>query len=227
MSEPSTTLDVRFSAPMRSPPNGLPLVERSRRRSSSGSRQSRWPAARYSARRRVARRRTALRNRPDEQKALNLRGNLHVILMTGCNRWDDGVDVVVEGDAVRVADDKMLERLAEAWTSKWDGGGDSKYATAAFITNPERLSCSGLRPPRSSRSVRAPSARPVTGSNSRRAGNGRRLGPARRSVATPSSGPTLGRREKEGARAWQRYARRVTSGSVECRRKLESAPSSE
>jgi general stress protein 26 len=58
---------------------------------------------------------------PDEQKALNLRRNSHVILMTGCNRWDEGVDMVVEGDAVRVDDDKVLERLAEAWTSKWDG----------------------------------------------------------------------------------------------------------
>ena len=31
-----------------------------------------------------------------EQKALNLRGNPHVILMTGCNHWDAGLDVVVE-----------------------------------------------------------------------------------------------------------------------------------
>lgn len=56
-----------------------------------------------------------------EQKAVNLRGNQDVILMTGCNQWDGGLDVVVEGQAVRVTDRDMLERLAEAWTRKWDG----------------------------------------------------------------------------------------------------------
>ncbi|MBO0790650.1 MAG: pyridoxamine 5'-phosphate oxidase family protein [Ktedonobacteraceae bacterium] len=58
---------------------------------------------------------------PAEQKALNLRGNPHVILSTGCNHWDSGLDVVVEGDAVQVTSDDMLERLARAWSTKWDG----------------------------------------------------------------------------------------------------------
>jgi nitroimidazol reductase NimA-like FMN-containing flavoprotein (pyridoxamine 5'-phosphate oxidase superfamily) len=56
-----------------------------------------------------------------EQKAVNLRGNQNVILMTGCNQWDSGLDVVVEGQAVRVTDRSMLQRLAEAWARKWDG----------------------------------------------------------------------------------------------------------
>jgi nitroimidazol reductase NimA-like FMN-containing flavoprotein (pyridoxamine 5'-phosphate oxidase superfamily) len=56
-----------------------------------------------------------------EQKAVNLRGNRHVILSTGCNGWDQGLDVVVEGDAVQVTDDETLRRLATAWTAKWDG----------------------------------------------------------------------------------------------------------
>src|SRR5579862_9531810 len=30
---------------------------------------------------------------PTEQKAINLRGNAHVILATGCNSWDTGLDV--------------------------------------------------------------------------------------------------------------------------------------
>lgn len=34
-----------------------------------------------------------------EQKFTNLRNNPHVVLLTGCNQWDRGVDVVVEGDA--------------------------------------------------------------------------------------------------------------------------------
>lgn len=57
----------------------------------------------------------------DEQKAVNLRSNRHVILTTGCNRWDGGLDVVVEGDAERVTDTTTLERLAAAWRTKWDG----------------------------------------------------------------------------------------------------------
>src|SRR5258708_5481967 len=56
-----------------------------------------------------------------EQKAVNLRGNPQVILMTGNNHWDEGLDVVVEGDAVQLTDDAVLKRLAAAWTTKWDG----------------------------------------------------------------------------------------------------------
>jgi nitroimidazol reductase NimA-like FMN-containing flavoprotein (pyridoxamine 5'-phosphate oxidase superfamily) len=56
-----------------------------------------------------------------EQKLLNLRANPHVVLTTGCNRWDGGLDVVVEGDAVQVTDTETLRRLAPAWAAKWDG----------------------------------------------------------------------------------------------------------
>jgi len=55
------------------------------------------------------------------QKAVNLRGNPHVILTTGCNTWKEGLDVVVEGDAVRITDQDTLERLASVWATKWDG----------------------------------------------------------------------------------------------------------
>ena len=40
-----------------------------------------------------------------EQKAVNLSRNPHVILPTGCNHWNTGIDVVVEGDAVQLTDD--------------------------------------------------------------------------------------------------------------------------
>ncbi len=56
-----------------------------------------------------------------EQKAINLSANPHVVLTTGCNGWEAGLDVMVEGDAVRVTDDATLSRLAQAWTTKWDG----------------------------------------------------------------------------------------------------------
>jgi nitroimidazol reductase NimA-like FMN-containing flavoprotein (pyridoxamine 5'-phosphate oxidase superfamily) len=67
-----------------------------------------------------------------EQKAVNLRGNPHVILSTGCNTWDRGLDVVVEGDAVQVTDDDVLRRLAAAWTAKWDGRWRYQVRDGAF-----------------------------------------------------------------------------------------------
>lgn len=56
-----------------------------------------------------------------EQKAVNLRSNPHVVLLTGCNRWDEGLDVSVEGEAVPVTDEALLGELARAWAGKWDG----------------------------------------------------------------------------------------------------------
>jgi general stress protein 26 len=57
----------------------------------------------------------------NEQKALNIKSHPHVILTTGCNGWESGMDVVVEGEAVLVRDDETLHRLAQVWTTKWDG----------------------------------------------------------------------------------------------------------
>jgi len=54
------------------------------------------------------------------QKTINLRGNPHVILTTGCNQTE-GLTVVVEGDAVRITDQDTLERLASVWATKWEG----------------------------------------------------------------------------------------------------------
>jgi Pyridoxamine 5'-phosphate oxidase len=67
-----------------------------------------------------------------EQKAVNLAGNPHVVLTTGCSRWDGGLDVVVEGDAVRVTDDELLGRLAQAWATKWDGRWRFEVRDGAF-----------------------------------------------------------------------------------------------
>jgi general stress protein 26 len=58
---------------------------------------------------------------PGEQKAVNLANNPHVVLTTGCNQWNEGLDVMVEGEAHRVMDRPTLERLATAWAAKWDG----------------------------------------------------------------------------------------------------------
>ena len=57
----------------------------------------------------------------DEVKFANLRANPHVVLIAGCNHWDRGLDVVVEGDATQVTDDAVLARVAPAFAGKWDG----------------------------------------------------------------------------------------------------------
>ena len=67
-----------------------------------------------------------------EQKAVNLRTNPHVILTTGNNDWDKGLDVVVEGDAVRVTDEDTLRRLAQAWVLKWDGQWQYQVRDGSF-----------------------------------------------------------------------------------------------
>jgi general stress protein 26 len=69
---------------------------------------------------------------PDEQKAVNLAGNPHVVLITGCNRWDQGLDVMVEGVAERVTDRATLERLAAAWATKWNGQWRFEAADGGF-----------------------------------------------------------------------------------------------
>ena len=56
---------------------------------------------------------------PDEQKARNIEGNTHCVVTTGCNKIGEGLDVVVEGDAVRVTDDARLRRLADVWQTKY------------------------------------------------------------------------------------------------------------
>jgi nitroimidazol reductase NimA-like FMN-containing flavoprotein (pyridoxamine 5'-phosphate oxidase superfamily) len=67
-----------------------------------------------------------------EQKAVNLRTNPHVILTTGRNDWEQGLDVVVEGDAVPVTDQARLRRLAQAWSEKWDGQWQYQVGDGCF-----------------------------------------------------------------------------------------------
>lgn len=67
-----------------------------------------------------------------EQKAINLATNPHVIVTTGCNQWEAGLDVVVEGEAVRVDDQALLELLAAAWATKWDGQWQFDVADGVF-----------------------------------------------------------------------------------------------
>jgi general stress protein 26 len=52
-----------------------------------------------------------------EQKARNLEHSPLVAITTGNNTWDKGLDVVVEGTAVRVTDN--LQAIADAYEAKY------------------------------------------------------------------------------------------------------------
>lgn len=69
---------------------------------------------------------------PDEQKVRNLADNPAVVVTTGTDLWDAGIDVTVEGQARRVVDDDLLERLAGAWRIRWDGRWAFDVADGAF-----------------------------------------------------------------------------------------------
>jgi nitroimidazol reductase NimA-like FMN-containing flavoprotein (pyridoxamine 5'-phosphate oxidase superfamily) len=56
----------------------------------------------------------------NERKVRNLAHNPHCILTTGCNALnEEGLDLVVEGDAVRVTDDAKLRRIASLYEAKY------------------------------------------------------------------------------------------------------------
>jgi len=56
---------------------------------------------------------------PSEQKHRNLEHSPLLALTTGCNGWAEGLDVVVEGHAVRVEEHDELQRLADAYEAKY------------------------------------------------------------------------------------------------------------
>jgi general stress protein 26 len=95
-----------------------------------------------------------------EQKSANLRANPNVVLTTGTSELRSGLDVVVEGVAVRITDRDRLLRLAALWKSKldWDFQvgedtfGDGAGRTAlVFGVAPAKVLSFGKRPYRQTR----------------------------------------------------------------------------
>ena len=84
-----------------------------------------------------------------EQKYRNLEHSAKVALTTGCNAWAEGLDVVVEGTAVRVLERDALQRLADAYEAKYgsfwhfdvgDGVfGEGELAAAVFRIEPAKV----------------------------------------------------------------------------------------
>jgi hypothetical protein len=76
---------------------------------------------------------------PEEQKAKNLQRDPRCTLITATGSNGDGLDLIVEGDAVRVTDDARLQRLASAWEAKY--GSDWRFLVrdGAFVHAEEAL----------------------------------------------------------------------------------------
>jgi nitroimidazol reductase NimA-like FMN-containing flavoprotein (pyridoxamine 5'-phosphate oxidase superfamily) len=76
---------------------------------------------------------------PAERKARNLAANPHCVLTTGSDAWDEGFDVIVEGDAVRVTDEARLRRIADAYVAKYGSAWRFGVRDGAFRHDPESL----------------------------------------------------------------------------------------
>lgn len=81
---------------------------------------------------------------PAERKARNLAQNPNCVLTTGRNTLDNGLDLVIEGEAAKVSDEAELRDVAEAFESKygshftapegtWSGLGDTIRGGDALV----------------------------------------------------------------------------------------------
>jgi hypothetical protein len=59
---------------------------------------------------------------------LGLHRQRHCVLTTGCGTLNDGLDIVVEGDATLVSDEAQLVRVADAYESTVFGFGKGEFS---------------------------------------------------------------------------------------------------
>ena len=91
---------------------------------------------------------------PDEQKSRNLAANTHCAVMTGCNTWNEGVDIVLRGDVEIVRDLPHLQRVADAflakygddWTFEVDGDGTFRGPSLVYRLSPAQALGFGKNP---------------------------------------------------------------------------------
>ncbi|WP_250008039.1 pyridoxamine 5'-phosphate oxidase family protein [Actinoplanes sp. M2I2] len=91
-----------------------------------------------------------------EQKGRNLERNPHVVLATGTPEQRAGLDVVVEGAAVRVSDERRLTELAALWKDRldWDFAvrdgvfaPDGEHQALVFAVSPAKILAFGKGDP--------------------------------------------------------------------------------
>ena len=107
----------------------------------------------------------------EEQKARNLEHARKVALTTGTNTWAKGLDIVVEGEAVRITDTGRSSRSSPTRSrpSTARSGTSTSPATRSAARASPRASSSGSSRPRCWRSRRSPTGTPASVSADRRA----------------------------------------------------------
>jgi general stress protein 26 len=90
-----------------------------------------------------------------EQKAKNLESDARCVLAAGANQFRSGLDVVIEGTAVRVEGEAQLRRLAARWKAQldWDfkvteGGFDDPAGRQGLVfgVTPAKVLAFGKNP---------------------------------------------------------------------------------
>jgi general stress protein 26 len=81
-----------------------------------------------------------------EQKARNLAHNSQVALTTGNNTWARGLDIVVEGVAVRVTDRQALQQLADAYEAKYGSEWHFEVGDGVFGTGEDAAAVFRIEP---------------------------------------------------------------------------------
>jgi nitroimidazol reductase NimA-like FMN-containing flavoprotein (pyridoxamine 5'-phosphate oxidase superfamily) len=72
-----------------------------------------------------------------ERKTLNLAKNQHVVIMTGCNLFNEGLDVVIEGDAVKTTDEATLQRFVDLLRAKYGSFFDFQVKEGGVSGGPD------------------------------------------------------------------------------------------
>ena len=83
---------------------------------------------------------------PGERKARNLTNNANVVLTTGTNELDQGLDLVIEGVAVELGDDARLHRIADAYAQKYGRQWHFDVRDGAFFGGGGRAVVYEVRP---------------------------------------------------------------------------------
>ena len=86
---------------------------------------------------------------PSEQKAVNLVGNPHVVMTIGCTRWDEGLDVMIEGRPSASPTEPRSSGSPLPGPPNGTANGGSEWPTAASPTawgGKDHAGAGGARP---------------------------------------------------------------------------------
>lgn len=81
-----------------------------------------------------------------ERKARNVAHNPHCVLSTGTNALNQGLDVMIEGDAEPVSDERTLNRIAAAYEAKYGPEWHFDVRDGGFATHGVRVSVFRVEP---------------------------------------------------------------------------------